>query len=313
MDIYHFIDHKGEGTIHQLLAPFNDYSNHYIFSLDDANSFVELFEMKQQYNENKIIIHTSGGGGSVLLDHLFFSDSHFNNVFVFLHTSLKYQLYKNRLEFIEKLKYLFLNKHIGVLVPSICIVKQLSDQGIFAKPVQLGIKLDKDLYLEDRKQLAPYYNKIVTTCASQNPDYQYVKGVDVFVDMLSLLHLEKESLIAGSKIEWCDNIVSKFFPKNDFLNILSHSIAYVQMSRFESYNITAVQAKQLKIPVFLLSCEGNVECMSGNVYDSAGVKKCISNITSGIVNKDLIENLYQDSIRRESFDSFRLSLEKKLY
>ena len=111
------------------------------------------------------------------------------------------------------------------------------------------------------------------------------------------------------------SIHSKRFTHDEFLFILQNSKAYVQFSRFEAYNLTAVEAKRLKVPVILLECEGvsdNVKygyvCKDFAEMDTT-IKKLISCHSNNLVN-EVIEQNYIDSVRRESLLSFVESIQR---
>ena len=198
---------------------------------------------------------------------------------------------------------------IGYLVPSIEVRNQYRRHGFKdVNYIQLGIENIEqfDKYNKYNIKLEKYYNKIVTTCSSENPDYFYIKGIDNYLKLMKECNLENSILIAG--IDRNDDNNFKRFSQDDFLNILCHSKAYVQLSRFESYNLTASEAKRFKIPIILLKCEGNNSCMKGNVYTLKQIKKILRN--NNIINEQLIEELYIDSKNRENLEEFKKSIER---
>ena len=102
---------------------------------------------------------------------------------------------------------------------------------------------------------------------------------------------------------------------DEFLFILQNSKAYIQFSRFDSYNLTAVEAKRLRIPVILLECEGisdNIKygyvCKDFAEMDLT-IKALLSCHHNSSINQVLEQN-YVDSIRRESLSSFAESIQK---
>ena len=93
----------------------------------------------------------------------------------------------------------------------------------------------------------------------------------------------------------------------DFLNVLSHSKSYIQFSRTEAYNLTAVQAKQLRVPVLVSNIDGHVDCMKleVNLYMSG------DDFASKLVDiqaKEIINENFIDSIERESTNNFVKSI-----
>ena len=86
---------------------------------------------------------------------------------------------------------------------------------------------------------------------------------------------------------------------------------YIQCSKYESYNITAIQAKRFKKPVLLLDTEGTSYCMNGYVFkNNSDIENEIKKIESNNYNYDLINELYYDSLRRENLDNFKNQIEK---
>ena len=103
----------------------------------------------------------------------------------------------------------------------------------------------------------------------------------------------------------------KKFNEDDFLNVLYHSKAYIQLSIFESYNITAIQSKRFKIPTILLSAEGNESCMMGNTFRNINeICYKIREVNNNLIDNKIIKELYNDSIIRESLSRFNSDLIK---
>lgn len=305
--IYHIIDHNGFGTMHRLLLPLNtENSNHEVINYDD---YLKLEEILTKISENDIvIIHTTASKKSNFI-YNFLKYFRNNNIYIFMHVSANYEIFKNRKEVLLYLKKLTDDFNVIVLTPAKEVTIQYKNLGIKAQTIQLGVdstKIDTSI----RKELLPYYNKIITTCSSDNEEYKYVKGIDVYKYFISKNNLEKYSLVAGIDKSDSVDLLCKKFNERDFLNVLSHSIMYVQFSRFESYNLTAVYSKILKKPVLLLNSEGNYSCMNGCVFNDINeLEKEALIIMNGNLNIKLIENLYEDAISRETIFNFKKELE----
>lgn len=306
MNYCHVVDHDGFGTMHKLIGALCDkYKNHIFLKREDV--IKNNFDSKNSI----LIIHTSGGGEPKIL----YSIKNYNNIniFIFIHTSYEYQKYKKREKFLIMLKEYSLLKNVNILVPSNEVAKQYIKNGIKCTAIQLGIKPIDKVKLNYRSELSQYYNKIITTCSSYKNDYKFIKGIDLFEKFIIANNLEEDALILGID----DNntkIISKELSEEDFINVLYHSKLYLQFSRMESYNLTAVQAKQLKIPVVLLKAEGNYDCMLGHVYDSIEeTEHKVINILHHNNDKLEVNKLYKDSIFRENLESFKKSLEEVKY
>lgn len=305
--IYHIIDHIGFGTIHKLLLPLNDKNtNHEVIDFDN---YLKLENIASKMSETDIIvIHTTASKKSNFIYNFlkYFKDK---KVYIFMHVSANYEVYKGRKDILIYLKYLNDNFGTIVLTPSKEVTEQYKKIGINARTIQLGVDFSK-IDTNEKEELSPYYNKIITTCSSDNDIYKYVKGIDIYEEFINRNNLKKYALIAGTNEFGEINLPCRQFAENDFLNILSHSIMYVQFSRFESYNLTATFSKFLKIPVLLLNSEGNYSCMRGNVYeDIYELEADALKIMSGNVNYQLLENMHNDALTRESIINFKQELE----
>ena len=304
--IYHIIDHRGFGTIHKLLIPLCQ--NNEFHKLIAYNDEEKLRKLELDYNSSIIIHSTASQKSNFLHDFL----KYFNNrkVYIFMHVSANYESYKGRKDVLNYLKKLTQEYDITILTPSKEVTQQYLDYGIESMTIQLGLDF-RNINTEYNPSLSPYYNKIVTTCSSDNDIYKFVKGIDMYERFITKNKLEEFSLVAGTNNSKNTKMLCKRFEEKDFLNVLAHSIMYVQFSRFESYNLTASYSKFLRIPVLLLNSEGNYSCMNGNVYDNCdSLEKEALNILKGYKNENLINSLYNDSISRESIDNFGKELEK---
>ncbi len=314
MNIYHMIDHEGFGTIHRLLIPLCEtFPNHNLYTTgaEYAPLTPSAIDLICQDPDAYIILHSTGKMKTNFI-------TNFRKLFsmtpaaFFLHTSYRYQELKDRGDMIHDLLRLTKEYQMQVFLPSKEVAEQYGILGVPVQTVQLGIPsvCTQEKYLETRPDLEPYYNKIITTCCSEQPVYQYVKGIDLFEGIISDLHLEHQALIAGINGDSRTGIPMKKFSTDDFLNILSHAAAYVQLSRFETYNLTAVQAKQFQIPVLALGVEGVHSCMGPYVCDSVNdLKNKLELVLSHKPDTNILQECLFDSLNRESLYSFCQSLE----
>lgn len=314
MNFYHIIDHEGYGTIHRLLIPLcEQYPNHHIFT--SGNEYWSLNQEKiweiVHDPDAYIILHSTGKMKTELIQNF---RKHFptSRASFFLHTSYRYQELKGRGDMIHELRRVSEAYRMKVFLPSVETAKQYEAYGIPVRAIQLGIPeiYQCRAYYEARPELEPYYNKIITTCCSNQPVYGFVKGLDQFEQLVSDLHLEDEALIAGIDEVPGSKIKAKKFTTHEFLNVLCHAKAYVQLSRYETYNLTAVQAKQFMIPTLTLGVEGVYSCMGAYAYDSIPeLKQALQTVINGRFPMKILTNCWFDSHSRESLSSFRNSLE----
>ena len=122
-------------------------------------------------------------------------------------------------------------------------------------------------------------------------------------------------LIFGNKSKIFKGIKSKKVSQTTFFKYLLNSEVYIQLSRTEAYNLSAIYAKRLKIPVIVSDVGGHKD----NVRYGFRIKnlneaklilgKILSNPKSPKIKK-VIEKNYQDSLKRETLNNFRNSLNK---
>jgi hypothetical protein len=314
--IYHLIDFEEIGTIYNLINPLcREYDNHKLltplhFKSALANNILrEINSIKDSH----IVIHTTGKNDSFFLNNFqnLFPDKEVN---IFMHVSYEYLRFKNRDREIIHSAY-SQNSKRSFFVPSEEVAQQYRLAGISCKTIQLGIPeiQDNKDYKRNIPKLEEFYDKIITTCVRSTDLYKYIKGIDTFEKIIKKNKLEEHALITGIDDQSYGSIKSKYFTQEDFLNVLYHSKMYLQFSRFESYNITAVQAKRMRIPVLLLDSEGNSSCMKGDVYSSEEeLEQELFNILRNKVSIKKIEANYKDSIERENLFNFKQDLEQNL-
>jgi hypothetical protein len=176
--------------------------------------------------------------------------------------------------------------------------------------VGLKFKLKKRDLIKDEKS-------IITVCTSNKKEYQYIKGIDLITKLIKKLNLEKESIILGCNLNLSD-IKSKTVSGKIFLRYLKRSKAYIQLSRTESYNLSAIYAKRMKIPIIVSDIEGHKDNVKYGfrVKNIKEAEKTLKNILYGnnkVLIKRILRENYKDSIKRESLNNFRNSLNKLLY
>jgi len=312
MNIYHFIDFPGFGTVHKLITELGENHSDNKVIMPINGKIVIDNDLIKKINEEEciIIIHASGRLDSYYLHNykrLFIN----KRLYMFMHVSPKYLILKKRDQMFKHLKE-FVEYYNGcILTPSKQTTQAYIKYGLRTKTIQMGIKNIKQnkKYYNYIPELSEFYDKIITTCTSDEEIYRKIKGVDRFERLLNKLKIKNLGLICGNDNIENLNIKCKKFTTDQFLNILCHSKAYVQLSRLETYNLTAVQAKRFKIPVFLLRTEGTPFCMNGNVYKNLkDLELELKQVIAGNIDIRKIERLYQDSLTRESLENFNREL-----
>lgn len=313
MKTYHLVDHPGIGTIHKLLIPLCELSEKHIMLTPYEENYKLTSSIMKEINSTKcrVIIHSTGRSDSVYLNEhekLFPG----KKCYIFMHISDKQLLYKNRQITIERLKD-FSSKGGMVLTPAKEVSHKFNEYGIISKSIQIGIPHieEEDKYKRFVPELSPYYNKIVTTCSSDKDDFKYVKGIDRFEDLMIRMNLTHVAIVAGTDNNCGTSLLCHRFNIDDFVNVLYHSIAYVQLARYETYNLSAVQAKRMRCPALILNTEGTPSCMNIDVFDSIDdIGKEIVKILKNGKDLEVIDRQYRDSVVRETLESFLIALEE---
>lgn len=298
--IIHIVEHDGYGTLHQLVQPLQIEENQKVIFTHDMMSF--RFNQKDNY-----ILHVTGHMYPIISNLELLSKNGIRYS-VFLHVAPKYyQFKKEKLLFLDYLENIQKRYNIKFFCPSENVAKQYEKIGINVGVIQIGI--DRIQKQGKKVELKPYYDKYVTICTS--PDYRYrtLKGVDVFASQMEKIKLKDKALILGFDGEYM-GIKCRKFNHDDFLNILCNSKSYIQFSRTEAYNLTAVQAKQLKVPVLVSNVDGHIDCMKFkvNLYNNEPIISKLIQIRS----KEVILKNFEESIKRESIKSFINSIIKNV-
>ena len=297
---FHIIEHYPPGTIYNLIQPLTKFRNHVVFLLKDKNDIKKLKENLSKYHNYSVVLHCTGRNLPVFEK----AEEMFNGMklYIYMHVSFNYLKYNKRFEAIQRLKRLSQNG-VVVLVPSQEVAEQFTRKSIYSIVVRPGISL---LQKTENSHLQQYYNKIITTCTESRKKYSKVKGINKLKKLLKNKTLREKLIILGTNKEIIKGVKSKKLSHNDFIDVLSHSLAYIQLSKYESYNITAVEAKQLQIPIILSKKEGHFEsCSHGflvnNIFQA---KKALRKVLNREIEEEIIMKNYFDSLKNETLESF---------
>lgn len=299
--INHIVEHEGEGTLHKLVLPLQMEDNQKVFFTYNMPTF--KFNDRDYY-----IIHTTGHMYPIIKNLEKLSK---NNIkyFLFLHVAPRYYEFKKEKKiFLDYLSYIQKKYKISIFSPSKNVAKQYMKMGIETNYIQLGINRINEQVRN--RNLEMYYNKYVTVCTSSDFRYMAIKGIDIFANYIQKINKKDEALILGFNGEYM-GIRCRKVNSDDFLNILAHSKIYLQFSRTEAYNLTAVQAKQLKIPILVSKVDGHIDCIEfeENLYDENDL---LSQKIKEIQKENIIIRNFENSIVRESMKSFIESVIKKM-
>lgn len=295
--IVHVIEHYPKGTIYSLIKPLDGFDNQSVLYVPEE---VYKFEQLLSFSSDTIfVLHITGRLTEIFLKYHKIALKY--RSFLFLHVSVAYMEFQGRKKAINAIIELH-RIGVGLLVPCTAIKIQLLKLGINSTVIQMGIP-----YFELNEQydyLQEYKNKIITCCSENTEKYIYAKGIKEFTHFVSKEGLLSKALIVGSELG--GTVESKRFLHNEFLYILKNACLYIQFSQYEAYNITAIEAKRMRIPIVLFNVEGvNDNLKFGHVYNSYKEmeEKAVEIIQNG-GEKAIIEANYVDSIERENIEVF---------
>jgi hypothetical protein len=308
----HLIDH--DGTIYSLVSPLSRFPEHQVmasFSNIDKNQN-RLMKRLSKDKEVKCILHATGNKKYFYNLKERLARKFKNRFYIFLHVSPNHFLIKDRLNELRTIKNLSNKLNFKILIPSKELSREYSFYGLDAIPIQVGIDLDKS---KTRKPDKIGERKIISVCTAEEGIYHYIKGIDQFSKLMKDLGLGKQSLVLGNKTQLFGGITTKKVSQDDFLRYLKNSKAYVQLSRTESYNLSAVYAKRLKIPVIVSNIEGHKDNVKFGfkVSSLSEAKKALKTILASPDSpkiKRILEDNYKDSLKRETLNNFRNSFNK---
>ncbi len=306
----HLVDHNG--TISGLICRLSVFPEHYVITSFPriSQNKIKIIEKLSKNTNIKCILHATGSKKYFysLKDSL---AKQFNHLYIFLHVAPKHFLIKGRLNELQSIKNLVKTNNVKILIPSKELIKEYSCYGLKTIPIQLGAAFDK----KSIKNSSVNKKYILSVCTAKEPIYHYIKGIDQFSKLIHDLNLNKYAIILGNRNKSFEGIKTKKVSQDNFLKYLSQSKVYIQLSRTESYNLSAVSAKRLKIPIIVSNIEGHKDNIKYgfrvNTLNEAkkALKYILSNPKSPKL-KTILENNYKDSIKRETLNNFRNSFNK---
>jgi len=310
----HLVDH--DGTIFKLVSPLSSFHNHYVLDSFSSSlqSKMEIINKLAQDKNIHCILHATGN------KRYFYSIKEnlakkFKKFYIFLHVSPSHFLIKDRINELKAIKELTKKFNSKILIPSKELKKEYLYYGLKTIPIQLGIDFKEDKKREVNRKKFSKKRHIISVCTAGEGFYSYIKGTDRFYKLIKDLKLEDRSIILGNNNQLFKGIKTMKVSQRDFFNILNKSEAYIQLSRTEAYNLSAVYAKRLKIPIIVSNIEGHKDNVryGFRVNNLSEAKKILREILSNSSSKKIkriIEKNYEDSLKRETLNNFKLSLEK---
>lgn len=302
--IIHIIEHGGYGTLHQLIEPLQeDLQQHVICTYN-------LASMKFIRKHVHYIMHTTGNLYPIISNLKLLLDNRIS-VSIFLHVAPKYFELKQKSFFLDYLSDIQSIYGLQCFCPSKEVALQYKSLEIDVKSIQIGFP-DIDINVNQHKFiLNTYCNKYITICTSPDPRYIYLKGLNEFINIMEKNNKVNESLILGFDGKY-RGVNCKKFQLEDFLYILGNAKAYIQLSITEAYNLTAVQAKRLRVPVIVSDVDGHKDCMKNFCNRLKSEEEFCEKIKL-VSDINCIDQNYEDSIRRETTENFIFSIKNNVY
>jgi len=306
----HLIDH--DRSIFKLIAPLQKFEDHKIITSFSKNIIdIEGINSMLSRKGLVIIIHMTGGHKPFydLKEYLL---QQYQNIFFFLHVSPTFFKLKGKEDELSILIKLAIQYEITILTPSRELEKEFSKLGVKSKFVQIGT--DHLLATYPTRKSGHF---ITTVCSSGTIEYETIKGIDIFSKLMRESSYEDKALIFGQNMRDLGNIKTMFLSENKFISMLKKSRIFMQLSRTEAYNVSAIYAKRLKIPVIVSDIEGHIDNVKYGfrVKDETDAKKYLDLIfeypDSKMLN-EIIDMNFADSIERETLSNFHLSFNQIL-
>lgn len=307
-EIIHIIEHPGYGTLHQLVLPLKTDQRQQVICTN-GNEDLTFFEDKIY------VLHTTGHMYPIIsnLEKIIGANI---KIVVFLHVAPKYLFFKGKESFLKYLYQIQQRYRTKYICPSYEVTREYLLYGIVVDNLQIGIpQIQLDSITEYKKGVIDNYaGKIITVCTNPDDRYLYIKGVDTFSDLMRYTGNERNSLILGFDGEY-KGIPSVKLTNPEFLYVLSKSKLYMQLSRTECYNVTAVQSKQLMVPLIVSNNEGHKNSVP-NVWCRVDTFEEALQKMNSIINEESakeVEKNYYESMSRETILNFMTQMREYIW
>lgn len=309
----HLIDH--DGTICGLVSPLSRFPEHQIITSFSKlkEDKLKLIEELSKDKNNTCILHATGNKKYFYNLKEKLAKKFHKRFYIFLHVSPNHFLIKDRLSELRTLRDMSNKSYVKILIPSKELKQEFSYYGLDTFFIQIGVDFDIGIKNKDLNKIKR--EKIISVCTAEEGIYSYIKGIDQFSKLMKDLRLDKHTLVLGNNNSLFEGITAKKVSRENFFRNLTNSRAYVQLSRTESYNLSAVYAKRLKIPVIVSNIEGHKDNVKfgfkiNNLNEAKKLLKLILKSPDSSKIKRMIDMNYKDSLKRETLSSFRNSFNK---
>ena len=300
--IIHIVEHGGKGTIRKLVSPLALNGEQLILSTEGLRNI-------SLYKNAKYVLHITTHIYPVIseLESLLMKNI---NISIFFHVGPMCYEIKNKLGTLSKISILQKKYRLKCFCPSNQISIKFKEYGIDVIAIQMGIPMfDVSATIDCNEK---YKNKIITVCTNADPRYIHIKGVDYFANLMEMTNNKSNALILGFKGEY-RGIPCLRMETDEFLNVLKNAKMYIQLSRTESYNVTAIQAKRLRVPIIVSNVDGHIDCMKNPInrvdtlVEACNLMKVYEECGNSVANEN-----YYDSLERENLEMFVTSIKENL-
>lgn len=306
----HLLDQAG-AVIESLVTPLVRRSDRHVvmtgYEGPKQFSVEKLWKLIEIHDQVAVVLHSSGRN-TAFFQNLSSLAPLVDKLAILMHVNPEYFVMNDRPWVIPSLKKMQAESNLIVLTPGHTTAALYDALGVHATAIQFGVGIlgGAPVNLVDTRR-----DVIVTSCTNDTDKYRIAKGIDRFGELAARLDGSVTPLVAGFDGSY-RGVEAKAFGSEEFENLLATRVlAYVQLSRTEAYNLTAVRAKRLGVPVVVWDSEGHIDnVLHGYRVDSVGqAVEVVNGLSTGSLDSSAVvaANL-RDSLRRESLATYEASL-----
>jgi len=309
---FHLVDNEPPGAILYLVRQLDRFPEHTILTSFPGEYSLKASDIEQIENtESVVVMHCTGRESGFFVEiERFFSVC--KQSFVLMHVSPYFLRSKERTATLDKLHQLYEKFGTIVMATGPEMAEVYRQEGLNTIAIQPGVEVGMD----EPSLGVPLSQRdiILTTCTNGSANYHHIKGIDMFADVVKICGLQSKALIVGhSSSEIHDGLARSELSHNDLQQIIRRTRAYVQLSRTEAYNLTAIEAKRHGVPIIVSDIEGHKDNARhgfkvSNTAEAATILRSIWEQPLSSNLAEIVEQNFKDSLIRETPTEFRRSI-----
>lgn len=311
--LLHLLDHRG--TISRLVEPLGRLPGHQILRSFDrtcSDPVARVAEELTTYDADVVVVLHATEWRLPFRRSWDEISTLTSRSAVFMHVTPTYLSQVGcRADLVELSQYTASDQRRVVLVPGVTGAQAYRDHNVRAYPVQIGI----DPPTVKDPSVGPAFT-VLSSCTLSDPRYMDIKGIPDFIATVCKLGLADRSAVLGHDGPPIGGVKRISLSHDSMLATLSKGKAYVQLSNSEAYNITAIEAKMLRVPVIVTGIEGHLDNVrSGLTVASAeaateALARTLAGPRAPSEVARVVDANYLDSQERETLLSFDRSLSR---